>query len=345
MRFLLFTLLGVFCFLRAEEPELFQEGDLWGYTYQEKIIHDATLLEAKLFHKELAAVKTESGWGFINRKGVFVVDPLHDRVSHWFGDQAYFELNNKRGMVDGSTGERIFSADYDAIKKVSSNLIFLRNSTMCLVSDRKGGFVSDTVFKNIVKLNDGLYAVQADTGWGLIDQKPSMVLVPTMDEIFKPVNGLIRIRFQGKYGYLNEVGITQIKPTYEMASDFRKDGSAMVLADAWLMKIDKTGKVLRKNKQVLTPSAQSVVDGFYDKFEGDNAMRVLDPEPIQIVKRIETRSFYSVPYYRRRAYPFRYGHPSYPGHYNGYKGFHTNSRHRAYGYRVWCGIPLITIKF
>ena len=346
MKSLLLPFLVLLGSLRAEQPELFKEGDLWGYTYQEQIIYDASFLEAKLFRKELAAVKTESGWGFINRKGEFIVQPLHDRVSDWFGDRAYFELNKKMGMVDGSSGEQVFAADYDAIKKFSANLLFLKKSSSWLASDLHGVFVSDKVFKNIFRLNKELYAVQSDTGWGLINLKPSLVLVPTMDEIYKPVNDLIRIRFQGKYGYLNESGITQLKPVYEMASDFRGDGSAMVVADGWLMQIDKTGKILRRHKQVSAPSAKSVVDGFYQTVEGGNSMQVLKSAPIQVVERIETRSVYPVPFYRRRAYPFRYGHPSYPGRYNGRWGSgYSHSRRHGYGYRAWCGIPLITIKF
>ncbi len=79
-------------------------------------------MEWRSFVKKLAAVRTEAGWGFIDDKGVIIVEPQALEEPRSLGRRTYFKSKTGVGMVNNVEGSLVFPAIYGSIKKFGDKL-------------------------------------------------------------------------------------------------------------------------------------------------------------------------------------------------------------------------------
>ena len=206
--------------LNADEsdwnPILYWDGTYCYIDTQGNIQLQGPYEEAYKFNNELARVKIDGKYVFINKEGNVVIDlPTNakddDAVAYNiqgdFSDglglvhiQSYNKRLDGEGFIN-TRGELVISstADYD--------------SSIGDISDFSNGFA--LIYKNDL--------------YGYINTEGKEVIEAKYKEAYNFSDGLARVKFPNtnKYGYINEDGKVVIRPEYTKAYDF-SDGLALV---------------------------------------------------------------------------------------------------------------------
>ena len=98
-----------------------------------------------------------------------------------------------------------------------------------------------------------IVSVQVGNQWGYIEKKTgAYVIKPQFDDAYSfAKNGLARVSQKGKWGYIDKTGQFVIKPQYDIAVDFTDYGLARVVIDNKLGCIDPMGKYVINPQPVL----------------------------------------------------------------------------------------------
>jgi hypothetical protein len=156
-------------------------GDDSGYSYFDstgrKVIANKEFNDVKAFHGGLAAVRTQKGWGFINKSGVFIIPPKYENV-HDFSDGLAAVQTEREGdwaFIDG-TGK-----------------VVLQLAT----SERVGDFSEGAL---------AVYEQKSDT-WGYIKKDGSWLIVPQFKQAEQFHDGWAMVRVGTSYqNYVNQAG-------------------------------------------------------------------------------------------------------------------------------------------
>jgi WG containing repeat len=140
--------------------------------------------EVSWFSQGMAGVKINDKWGFIDNKGILVIQPKYQQVD-LFGTNGLSRvvLNDKWGVID-KTGKEIILPNYDLVYYFSNGLLMFSNKG-------KSGFLNIT----------GKEIVQAK-----YDQ---------VDPDF--VNGLTWVKLNNKYGFIDTLGKEIVPLKYDYA--------------------------------------------------------------------------------------------------------------------------------
>ena len=92
-----------------------QRNFKWGFiNRQGEIVVQPIYEKARDFHKGLAAVQINDRWGYIDVYGDFVMEPVCEKVDDFRYSLARVTINGKTGLVD-STGSYVIEPKYDRI--------------------------------------------------------------------------------------------------------------------------------------------------------------------------------------------------------------------------------------
>lgn len=189
--------------------------------------------ECGYFSNGFVSVKKNGKWGFVNKEGTVIVPIKYDKVGKFVEGRASVKINEKWGFVD-SSGREVISPQYDYIRGFLSF---------------DSGF--DHEFKNgysVVTKSDEKGAVTQ----GLIDKNGSMIIPFYKFFLLNDYcEGLIRVcqpvmengKEVRKYGFINLQGETVIPFKYESAGNF-SDGLAYVKLNGKEGFIDKSGRTV-----------------------------------------------------------------------------------------------------
>lgn len=79
--------------------------------------------------------------------------------------------------------------------------------------------------------NNGLAKVKFEKKWGFIDTSGVEVVPPRYHEVGDFVDGLARVRVNEKWGLVDTTGAVIIKPTFHWIYDFEGDRAKVLLDD------------------------------------------------------------------------------------------------------------------
>ncbi len=142
-----------------------------------RVIASKDFRDVKAFHGGLAAVRAQKGWGFINKSGAFVIQPIYDTV-HDFSDGLAAVQTEREGdwaFIDG-TGK-----------------VMLQLTT----SERVGDFSEGAL---------AVYDQKSDT-WGYIKKDGSWLIIPQFKDAGEFHDGWAMVRVGTSYqNYVNQAG-------------------------------------------------------------------------------------------------------------------------------------------
>ena len=191
------------------------------------------------YHNGLAKigklVKDKMKYGYINKKGYFIIDPVYDAASDFFGNTAFVTYKGKSFSIN-KKGKR---SRLDFPLNPANKTYFLPEGN---------GFIEQGGKYMFVRYNDGEYSIQP-TRYDMISEfSEAKSLVRTEDGRLMYVNTFGHILFDlpdecsaagnfsegkawiccnGKYGYVDPRGELVIDTIFTYTSDF-KDGLAYV---------------------------------------------------------------------------------------------------------------------
>ena len=154
-------------------------------------------VQHNLFEKGLVAVRTEDGWGYMNKKGELVIKAQFE--------EAYPFADNGLALVslDGFYG----------------------------YINTKGKYEINPIYTEAHSFDEDeskLALVKRNAKYGYIDKSGEEVIPCQFEEAYNFTSERALVKMAGKYGFIDESGKFVINPTYVDASGFSKCGLAVV---------------------------------------------------------------------------------------------------------------------
>lgn len=176
------------------------------------------------FFEGLAMVRRNGKFGYIDQNGKEVIRPQYDFAYPFSEGLAKVEKNGKYGFIDskGRLAVDFQFKDFEIqIKEI--------DPTQPSKPTFRNGYYDATGF-----FNKGYAVVSKGNKMGIIDQEGNVVVPIKYDFVNQPAeNGLVLVRNNWKYGYVNLEGKEVIPPFYEEAMSFSHGLAAVNKRGVW----------------------------------------------------------------------------------------------------------------
>lgn len=187
----------------------------------------------------MAAVQVDKKWGFIDKEGCVVIEPQYDEVSGEFRDgRAWVQVGNEFFYID-KTGKKI--------RMLSPQELSFLNEEFSLTEGQRSGC---TMFKNYIK--DEQFQFNRGGKVGLKDRDGNIIVEPKFELIDLFHEGLARARYEGRRGFVDRTGnfVIEIKEKGDRLSGIGPfcEGLAPIKSGGKWGFIDKTGDFVIKPK-------------------------------------------------------------------------------------------------
>lgn len=202
----------------------------WGYLNKTgKVVIPFEYDNARSFHNGLAAVQKNNRTEFIDKTG----NDFFDEVYKFNDGLAIVTKNKKNGLID-KIGKMVIPLTYDTIDYVGDGkeyFYFGEKDGKYYFFDTKGQIIPPSPYDKINNTGIGLIYIKKGEKFGLIDTTTGKLSVPAiyddMDWFTGYDENLLRVKKDGKYGYLNRQHQLAIPLVYDEARRF-SDGLAYV---------------------------------------------------------------------------------------------------------------------
>lgn len=186
-----------------------------------------------VFKNSCAYYQLENKYGFITKAG-YVHKPEFEWISDFgINSLAIYKLANKFGLISNN-GKIVLEAKYDLIQICTDNIYLLVVNDHYGFYSGTGCFLSDIIYdhekeRNIKSYSDGnVLKLVRKKQEAIMDLNGKIIIdFNVYQEIGFACNGLIRIKKNNKYGYLDKKLAVLIQPKYLTAADF-EDSTAIV---------------------------------------------------------------------------------------------------------------------
>lgn len=133
------------------------------------------------FYENLAAVKKEGRWGYINSKCIFVIPPIFEQAGHFACGLAPVKLAGKWGFID-NTARAIVPMKYDnAWSFTDQGLALVRKGDKYGYVDTQGKLKIPIRYDFAQNFSEGYACVMVNDKYGFIDPRGRYFIQPTYD--------------------------------------------------------------------------------------------------------------------------------------------------------------------
>ncbi len=232
-----------------------------------------------------AEVEKNEKFAFVSLKDGQMLTDYYDRIYEARQDSSFKVRDNRRyGLVNLNCGlsiptqyDRIYDADRHGISKTrqGSNYGFIHyrkgkllpakyekiNDFQCglaVVVDRNRYGLIDTngVFKiplssryqRMYSCSEERIRVRENGKWGYLDTNGNEIIAPQYEDASDFLDGLAKVKLNKKYGFVNMTGEFMIDAKYDYIGDFSKKGTAKVSTGGKYGLIDQVGTAVLKPK-------------------------------------------------------------------------------------------------
>jgi hypothetical protein len=180
----------------------------------------------KNFSEGLAQVSINGLNGFVNEKGVLIIEPKYLSVGYYNNGVVWVRTKNNYIGYINKVGDWVIEPKFLGAGNFDSF------SGMARIKDKNGwGYTNmEGVITNIKNVDvykhfeDGLCLLRSTNIWGYLGPDGKWVIEPTYVAATPFKNGYARVRENGKWGVINKKGDWVIQPTYENIKSFFKAG-------------------------------------------------------------------------------------------------------------------------
>ncbi len=205
------------------------------------------------FENGLAVVTDDKQGGFIDKTGRFVIQGPYYPQSHFVDGLARVSDSHGRiGFIDKS-GKFVIPPQFERAENFKEGLALVQIRDRWGYIDKTGRMVIPTRFTDAESFHNGLaHANIAGVRRGFIDRAGKFLTMPDEVEYFlRPSEGLIAVKVQDKWGFMDLRGKMVIEPQFERDfNEYHEDryeglfrgGLAFAKQNGKFGYIDQTGK-------------------------------------------------------------------------------------------------------
>ncbi|BBI30866.1 WG repeat-containing protein [Cohnella abietis] len=220
---------GMYVFENGISVSCIMVGDKMRFGLFDKNFREIVKPQYEFFDKfvdGLAAVYKNGKWGFIDRNGKEVVKPQYEAYGYsyeFLEGLALVSKNGKMGYID-KTGKVVIPLRYDYARSFSDGLAAIMVKDKFGYIDKNGKIVIQPKYDEAYSFGEGV-AIVYRNGWLLIDKsgKETKLKLNWQYEISESdtfSEGLLKVKFKGKYGFMNKKGELVVKAQYESIDPF-----------------------------------------------------------------------------------------------------------------------------
>lgn len=175
--------------------------------------------EVRIFSEEMAAVKVNGKWGFINKSGKEVIKPEYDAATDFENGFARVKLNGRWGCIN-KKGKVVVPIEYNIVLSISEGLAGVRRG---YIYEEETGYV-DMSGNEVVPFNSygkfssfsgGLACVSLSGRHGFINQLGEVVIKLKYDDAYGFSDNMAPVKMNGKWGAIDRSGTEIILPKYD----------------------------------------------------------------------------------------------------------------------------------
>lgn len=188
----------------------------WGFIDKTgAFVIDPIYNDALPFSDGLAAVKTRNKWGLINRTGEVVVEPKYEWIFPFHNGLAL--VRGDRSGFMNTKGELVI--DFQALGiseygQFSGNFAPVRKNEKVGYINTKGQFIIPPIYEKADEFGEGSAAVIIDGKYGYIDSSGQVIISPQFDFAVPFRNGQAFVKQNGKWGFINTKGVMIVPPIF-----------------------------------------------------------------------------------------------------------------------------------
>jgi hypothetical protein len=216
----------------------------------------ASYLGVSHFHDGVCNVGVESGVGYIDHAGRWLIKPNFLIAMEFSEGRAFVSEDGETFALIDSVGSNVSKDRFERARPFRAGLApvmkdgrwgFINNRAKTVIPfmfedirpqhfksglaaakiagrwgfiDLTGFFAINPVYEEVLPFSEGLASVKVEKKWGLIDLGGWMRLPPLWDEVGQFVNGLANAHLDGLGGYINHTGAWAIPPTFKKTKPF-----------------------------------------------------------------------------------------------------------------------------
>lgn len=192
---------------------------------------------------------------------------------------AIVRQNNKYGLAN-LDGKLIVEPKYIELRYLSENLYYAKIDIRGNVDLIDGTGKIKESYNSLTFINDEQMEFNYGGKYGLIDVMGNVIIPPIFKDYFEsPFScGLVKVKYDGKYGYKNKKDELIIPYNYKKATDFTEN-LAIVVNNESSSLIDTTGKIIFSQKYLY---GGEFSEGFY-RLNNDNTFFIDNKNKVKLI--------------------------------------------------------------
>ena len=206
--------------------------------------------------QELALVRENDMFGYINTDGEYVIEPQFEAAKSFSGNLAAAIQGKKWGFINNS-GKWIIQPEYDKVKGFNSGYALVLKNKQWNYIDSSNNILSTPVQEKYYDFDaDGVAFFRVEKKLGLLGTDGKLIIEPTYDVIKPFVDGYARVRNDDNWGMIDKNGAVFIPLEYSEIGNYNSTG-------VWAKKGETFGVI--SNGEFYTMSGVDKIWDFNDK--------------------------------------------------------------------------------
>ena len=227
--------------------------------------------EANLFYEDLAAIKKNDKYGFVDMNGNEKISCQYDAVLSFSEGVCAVAKSKAQGdstvliwIYIDKTGKNIIKDYFETALNFSDGFAAVCKKGQWYWINKNGKSILGNDYEQCQSFKDGLAAFKKNGYWGIISTDGKVVLEPSYASIGNFKDGLaVASLGPNTIGFINKEGVITINPTFQSASSF-KGGVAYVFNNHKISLITSKGTLFCSGQFDSAPGFLGEDLGFVD---------------------------------------------------------------------------------
>lgn len=222
------NIVGGFCFFEMEESG-------YGYFDRKGIIRlKPDYSDASNFENGIAIVSKNESYGVIDEFGTTYIPLMYDEINKLDSSHFAVRVDDNWGVLNLQK-DTILPFIYSYVGNVNSNIFMVEKDFKFNFWNRESNkIVSEVWFENypeykeLGKFNDGYAKIKTDDGYNFIDYEGKPLFTKSYSNLGE-YNKNIAFEIDGKWGFINTLGLVTVQPIYDKTQSFSNGGGIVEL--------------------------------------------------------------------------------------------------------------------